>query len=72
MIKTDKLTYTTIGIDFKYKEQVIDVAKEVIANGAQMIELCDGVHGASIEAFLKPTHHTLRFVEIEPLAPRDL
>ena len=29
----------------------------------------DGVHGASIEAFLKPIHHTLRFVGMEPSAP---
>lgn len=42
VIKTEKLTFTTIGIDFHQKERVIDVAKEVIANGAQMIELCGG------------------------------
>ena len=41
-IKTDKLTYTTIGIDFKHKEQVIEAAKEAVQNGAQMIELCGG------------------------------
>lgn len=42
VIKTDKLTFTSIGIDFNHKEQVIEVAKEVVANGAQMIELCGG------------------------------
>lgn len=42
IIKTDKLTFTTIGIDFQHKEHVIDVAKEAVANGAQMIELCGG------------------------------
>lgn len=42
IIKTDKLTFTTIGIDFHHKDQVIEVAKEAIANGAQMIELCGG------------------------------
>lgn len=42
VIKTDYLTFTAIGIDFHHKEQVIHVAKEVIANGAQMIELCGG------------------------------
>lgn len=41
-IKTDNLTFVSIGIDFNHKEQVIEVAKEVIANGAQMIELCGG------------------------------
>lgn len=42
VIKTDKLTFTAIGIDFQHKEQVIDIAKEAIANGAQIIELCGG------------------------------
>ena len=41
-IITDNLTFTTVGIDFKNKEQVIDIAKEMVANGAQMIELCGG------------------------------
>lgn len=42
VIKADNLTFTAIGIDFQHKEQVINVAKEVIADGAQMIELCGG------------------------------
>ena len=42
VVKTEKLTFTAIGIDFHHKEQVIDVAKEVITHGAQMIELCGG------------------------------
>ncbi len=42
VIKTDKLTYTTVGIDFMKKEQVLTVAKEAVINGAQMIELCGG------------------------------
>lgn len=42
VIKTDNFTFTTIGIDFQHKEQVIDIAREVIANGAQIIELCGG------------------------------
>jgi hypothetical protein len=41
-IKTDKLTYTTVGISFNNKEKLIDIAKELIAQGAQMIELCGG------------------------------
>lgn len=41
-IKTATFTFTTVGIDFKNKEQVVEVAKELIANGAQMIELCGG------------------------------
>ena len=41
-IKTPKLTYTTIGLDFNHKEKVVEVAKEAVENGAQMIELCGG------------------------------
>ena len=41
-IKTDKLTFSTIGLAFDKKELVIDIAKELIKNGAQMIELCGG------------------------------
>lgn len=42
VIKTEHLTYTTVGVDFGHKEQVIEVVKELISNGAQMIELCGG------------------------------
>lgn len=42
VIKTDQLTFTTVGIDFKHKEQVLDLAKELVTAGAQMIELCGG------------------------------
>lgn len=42
VIKTEKLTFTTIGIDFHHKEHVIAAAQEVVAGGAQMIELCGG------------------------------
>ncbi|MBA3660961.1 MAG: hypothetical protein H0W64_04490 [Gammaproteobacteria bacterium] len=41
-IKTDKLTFVTAGIDFKQKDRVIEVAKEAVSQGAQMIELCGG------------------------------
>lgn len=41
-IKIENVTYTTVGIDFQHKEQVIEIAKELIANGAQIIELCGG------------------------------
>lgn len=30
---------------------------------------CDGVHGATIESFLYPIHHTLCFVGISPITP---
>jgi hypothetical protein len=42
VIKTDSITYTTIGVDSQHKEQVIEVAKEAVASGAQILELCGG------------------------------
>jgi hypothetical protein len=41
-INTEKLTFSAIGIDFKFKELVIDIVKELANNGCQMIELCGG------------------------------
>lgn len=41
-IKTNDMTFTTVGMAFEDKDKVIDVAKEMVANGAQMIELCGG------------------------------
>lgn len=42
IIKTEKMTFQTFGIDFMHKELVIDAARQAIENGAQMIELCGG------------------------------
>lgn len=41
-VKTDHLTFSAIGIAFHEKERSIDVARQAIADGAQMIELCGG------------------------------
>lgn len=41
-IKSDQVTYTTVAIDPEHKEKVIEVAKELAARGAQIIELCGG------------------------------
>lgn len=41
-IKTDKLTFSAIGVDMQHKEEVIDVASKAVRDGAQMIELCGG------------------------------
>lgn len=41
-INTPGFSFTAVGIDFQHKEQVIEVAKEMVANGAQLIELCGG------------------------------
>lgn len=42
VIKNDQMTFTAYGIDFAHKNQVIEVAKEAVLNGAQLIELCGG------------------------------
>ena len=42
VIKIENVTYTTIGVDSNNKQQVIEVAKEVVADGAQILELCGG------------------------------
>jgi hypothetical protein len=42
VIQNEQVTFTTVGIDFQHKDLVIDIAREAIANGAQMIELCGG------------------------------
>ncbi len=41
-IKTPLYTFTAVGISFDHKEEVIEVAKEMVKEGAQMIELCGG------------------------------
>ena len=40
--KNDQATFTAVGLDFADKAKVIDVAKQLIADGVQMIELCGG------------------------------
>ncbi len=42
IIKTDALTFVTVGLDFGHKDQVIDIALALVSDGAQMIELCGG------------------------------
>jgi len=42
VIKTDAFTYTTVGISAENKGLVIEVAKELAKDGAQIIELCGG------------------------------
>jgi len=42
VIKTDTITYTTIGVDSRHQVEVIEVAKQAVEDGAQIIELCGG------------------------------
>jgi hypothetical protein len=41
-LESKKCRFKTIGIDIAKKEQVLDIAKELVAEGVQLIELCGG------------------------------
>lgn len=41
-MESDSCHFKTVGIDINHKEQVVDVAKQLAAEGVQMIELCGG------------------------------
>ena len=42
VIKTDTITYTTIGVDSGHRVEVIEVAKQAVEDGAQISELRGG------------------------------
>lgn len=41
-MESDTCRFKAIGIDINKKEQVIEVAKQLVAEGVQIIELCGG------------------------------
>lgn len=41
-MESDSCRFKTVGIDINKKEQVIEVAKQLVDEGVQMIELCGG------------------------------
>lgn len=57
IIQNKEVIFTTIGIDFHHKEQVIEVAQEAVKNGAQMIELCGGFGPAWIAKLSEALQH---------------
>lgn len=42
MMKSDQTTCVIVGLDPANKARVVELAKELVADGAQMIELCGG------------------------------
>jgi hypothetical protein len=41
-LESSSCRFETVGIDINHKEQVLEVAKQLVAEGVQMIELCGG------------------------------
>lgn len=41
-MESNSCCFKAVGVDISKKEQVIDVAKQLVAEGVQMIELCGG------------------------------
>lgn len=41
-MESDTCRFRAVGIDMNKREQVIEVAKQLVAEGVQMIELCGG------------------------------
>jgi len=42
VIDNGRCKVTTVGLDVSDRDRCVDVAKELVANGCQMIELCGG------------------------------
>ncbi len=42
MMESDECKCKMIGIDFKNKAQVVEIAKDLVKEGVQVIELCGG------------------------------
>jgi hypothetical protein len=39
---SEKCRFRAIGLDFSEKERVVEIAKDLVRDGVQMIELCGG------------------------------
>lgn len=48
-----------VGIEMGKKEQVIEVAKQLVKEGVQMIELCGGFGPIWVAKVLEATHHAV-------------
>jgi hypothetical protein len=50
---------TLIGMDFSKREQVVALARELVASGTQMIELCGGFGPLYIAKIKEATGHAI-------------
>lgn len=48
-----------VGIDMKKKEQVLEVTKQLVKDGVQMIELCGGFGPIWVDKVLEEIHHAV-------------
>lgn len=58
-LQTNHCRFKTIGIDFNKKEQVIDIAKQLVIEGVQLIELCGGFGPEWITKVSEAIHHVI-------------
>jgi hypothetical protein len=56
VMKSDQATCVIVGLDPKNKSRVVDIAKELIADGAQMIELCGGFGSVWMAKIIEATN----------------
>lgn len=59
LLESGQTKVKVIGIDMKKKEEVIQVAKELVADGVQMIELCGGFGPIWVAKVLEEIHHAV-------------
>ena len=59
LLKSGQTKVKVIGIDIKKKQEVIQVAKELVADGVQMIELCGGFGPIWVAKILEEIQHAV-------------
>lgn len=58
-LESSQTKMKVVGIDMKKKEDVIEVAKQLVKDGVQMIELCGGFGPVWVAKVLDATDHKI-------------
>jgi len=58
-LQSSTCRFKTVGINMKNKEEVITVAKQLVAEGVQVIELCGGFGPHWINAVSEAINHVI-------------
>lgn len=58
-IESSQTRMKAIGIDFQQKEKVIEIAKQLVQEGVQMIELCGGFGPLWAAKVSEAIHHAI-------------